>query len=132
MWIPIYKEIMSKYQKWCFTIIQKDYDCTEEYWLKLVDADTNSVIFVVAEKEKAPETGSMHIQGYVHFKHQKTMSAVKKWMQCSFVHLEAAGGSDRQNDTYCTKEMGQYGPVYRYGDPDSSTEKKSPWTRLRT
>ena len=120
----MYKAIMGKYHKWCFTIIQKEYDCTTEYWEKLIDAETAGVIFVVAEKEKAPETGTMHIQGYVHFKYQKTMQAVKKWLQCPFVHLEQAGGSDRQNDTYCAKEQGQYGPVYRHGDPDCSTEKK--------
>ena len=50
------------------------------------------------------EKTTPHLQGFIEFKHAKTMSAVKKAMRCQGVHLERPIGTDYQNWVYCTKE----------------------------
>lgn len=60
------------------------------------------VQYIVFQKEVAPETGHLHVQGYV----QLTKPLSKKQTQVllrSNAHLEASKGSAAQNKAYCTK-----------------------------
>jgi len=48
------------------------------------------------------ESGTPHLQGYVHLKHAITFSSLKKHLPG--IHIERARGTGAQNQAYCTKE----------------------------
>lgn len=98
------KEEAPKYRSWCFTI--NNWDASDRINATEVSADY--IIF----GEEVGEQGTPHLQGYVHFKSQKTMSAVKKAFKCSKMHLEAAKGDADANKKYCSKGTN----IFEHGD----------------
>jgi len=58
--------------------------------------------FLIYGKELAPETGTPHLQGYVVFESQKTLSAAIKFLPGA--HVSVANGSADANILYCSKE----------------------------
>lgn len=58
--------------------------------------------YIVAGKERAPETGQKHLQCYVYFHKRKTFAAVKKMLYAG--HWEVAQADAEVNRAYCTKE----------------------------
>lgn len=95
----------ARSRAWCFT-----YNSTPEHLLLLPAWQPEFLqalpddVYVVCQLERAPATGQLHIQGYIHFPQPKTMSGVKKFCSNEQLHLEKPGGSPAQNKTYCTKE----------------------------
>lgn len=83
-------------RNWCFTI--NHYNDTE---VSLLDAVPCT--YLVYGKEVG-ESGTPHLQGYVVFKSQKTMTAVKKTLGFGRAHLERANGSHEAASAYCKKE----------------------------
>lgn len=65
-------------------------------------------VYLIYGKEVA-STGTPHLQGYVRFKSQQGLSAVRKLFPTS--HLEIAKGDIESNINYCSKE----GQVYEKG-----------------
>lgn len=53
-------------------------------------------------REKAPNTGTAHLQGYVHYAKQVRFNNVKADFPNS--HITVANGTAEQNQTYCKKE----------------------------
>lgn len=80
---------------WCITL--NNY--TDAEYVHLLSIDS---VYSIVGKEVCPITGTPHLQAYVYFKAQKTMSAVK--MQVPRAHLEAAKGNHEQNRQYCSKD----------------------------
>lgn len=81
---------------WCFTV--------NNY----TDADVNTVNriqcdYIVYGFEKAPTTGTKHIQGYLYFKSMKSFNQIKSMLP-NQTHIERARGSSQKNKEYCTKE----------------------------
>jgi len=72
--------------------------------------------------ETCPQSGNLHLQGYIQLTHRMRLSSVKKlfpdFMQ--HVHLEPSRGSDEDNREYCSKE----GNFHEYGIPVSLGRKK--------
>lgn len=59
-------------------------------------------VYLVYGREKAPTTGTPHLQGYIRFKSAKTLSAaIKQLERC---HVEIAKGDIDQCVDYCKKE----------------------------
>lgn len=54
--------------------------------------------------QEVGEKGTPHIQGFVHFKNAKTLTATKKFLGSERVHLEISKGTDYENRQYCIKE----------------------------
>lgn len=52
--------------------------------------------YLVGQREKCPETGREHIQGYVEFEHPQRMDAVKKAIGDAGAHLEVRKGTRDQ------------------------------------
>lgn len=67
--------------------------------------------YLVIGKEIAPTTLTPHLQGFIHFKEAKTLTAVSKLNKR--IHWEASKGSPAQNRTYCIKE----GDYQEWGTP---------------
>lgn len=53
----------------------------------------------IGEKEETP-----HIQGFIKFKHPRTLSATIKLYDNKRIHFEIAKGNDKQNYIYCSKD----------------------------
>lgn len=88
---------MSQGKNWCFT----DQIPKGELPSKPAIA-AEGVKYLIAQKEVAPTTGQLHWQGFVSFKTNKRLKAVKKMLPRA--HWELAKGSASQNKVYCTKE----------------------------
>lgn len=85
-----------RYRRWCFTLNNWT-DEEKSQLLKSFEGLRYIIGEEIGEMEETP-----HLQGYVEFKNQKTLSALKKinhrisWHKCN--------GNREQNVAYCTKE----------------------------
>lgn len=64
----------------------------------------NAVRYVIWQKERAPETGREHLQGYIELLRSCKMSTVKGYFNDPTIHLEPRAGSQSQAIQYCSKE----------------------------
>lgn len=69
--------------------------------------------YYVFQRERG-EIGTEHYQGYIQFKSEKTLSAVKNQVS-PFAHFEIARGTPDQNVTYCTKAETRVRGPYDWG-----------------
>ena len=95
----LYKDIMSRSRAWVFTWNNYDEDN-----VKSLKDITDKVKYLIFGKEIAPKTGTPHLQGYIVWKQQKTMSACVKALGSKAIHVEIAKGTSAQNKTYSSKE----------------------------
>ncbi len=84
--------------------------------------------FHVMQLERAPNTGALHLQGYLQLAHQMDMTPLKELLGSTEVHLEQARGTPDENVAYCTKEPRVAGPwtdgQVRYSGAAPKKEKK--------
>lgn len=73
---------------------------TLETWRKVVQQ--GEALYICFQQEKAPTTGTPHLQGYAVFHKKKRLAAVKKVLG-SGVHGILSNGSPSQNRDYCSK-----------------------------
>jgi hypothetical protein len=94
------------YQKnWCWTL----HDPTELEVGKLI-SDHDGISYIVWQEETCPDTGRIHLQGYVQFQEKARLAKAKKILlgdKNHRVHLEGAKGTPSENKTYCTKLGGR-------------------------
>jgi len=107
---------------WCFTL--NNYTPAEV--TKLLD---QSYKYLAYGKEVG-ESGTPHLQGYIHFECARTFSQVRKLLGPRF-HLERRKGSLRQAIDYCSKD----GDFHEFGSrPSTQKEKgqaeKDRWARI--
>lgn len=113
---------MSKASRaWCYTL--NNYTVEERDGLRSLKC-----VYQVFGYERG-EAGTPHLQGYVHLKSAKTLSAMKKMMPRA--HLEPRKGTIDQAVDYCKKE----GDYEEFGvKPMSQKEKgeanKNRWKRI--
>lgn len=96
---------------WCFTL--PNYTDEDETALKAL-----AYQYLIYGKEVCPTTETPHLQGYVVFSNQKTLSALKALMGRRY-HLEVTNGSAQQNQTYCSKD----GIIYEDGTAPISKKR---------
>jgi len=65
--------------------------------------DDSRIVYLVCQREKAPSSGKIHLQGYVELQSQYSMAKVKEILGCPKAHVEIRGGSQEQAIKYCTK-----------------------------
>lgn len=101
--------------RWVFTV--NNY--TEEIF-DIIDQWLSSGVakYAIIGKEKAPTTGTAHLQGYIHCEkkqYRRTMAtAIKKRDgTCIWSYLQPAVGSELQNRDYCSKsgDFKEYGAL---------------------
>jgi len=110
---------MSKSRDYCWTL--NNYTPDQESKL-----DQLSCVYIVYGREVAPTTGTKHLQGYVRFKHPKTMSAALKALP-GMPHIEIKKGSCQQAIDYSKKD----GDVYERGEPPKSQDEKGESNKRR-
>lgn len=80
------------------------------------ESEFKNVRFIHFQKEKCPNTGKEHWQGYIQFNHPSRASAISKLLHVEGVHIEKAKGTPQQNLDYCSKERTRVNGVsYEYG-----------------
>jgi len=87
-------------RRWCFTIHKRDVETTE--WFLEYYGSINWGVFGTAQLEVCPDTGRLHIQGFVVCAKNQRMSAMKKLH--STAHWELSKGSLEQCEAYCSKD----------------------------
>lgn len=112
---------MAKRQRrWSLTLNNPE----EEVLRHLNEIDERYVKYAIFAQEVG-EKGTPHIQGFIHFKNAKTLTATKKFLGSEKWHLEASQGTDFENREYCTKEdawfeigevPNEHGPVDAWED----------------
>lgn len=92
---------MSK--NFCFTI--NNYTDDHVSYLRELFA-RETVVYATFGYETAPQTGTQHIQGYVHFAGLKRSTVVRPLIQGEFGngHISPCRGTPLQNKTYCQKD----------------------------
>lgn len=100
----------KKYRYMCFTWnnleeFQTRYKSSCHDLWKALESD-----YLVCQVEEAPETGKLHLQGYVEFKNPRSIGKIKKIMPGA--HLERRLGTAKQASDYCKKD---------------GTRKEGPW-----
>lgn len=102
-------------RRFCFTLFTYDTASLSRI-VSLKDTVFSKIVY---QEEKAPDTGRLHIQGFIVFKKQVRISQAKEVLGPT-AHLEVAKGNDRQNYVYCTKGDCRTGAFsYSYGDFES-------------
>lgn len=86
---------MERVRAWAFTL--NNYNEDDEKRMNSVECE-----YIIYGKEIGKE-GTPHFQGYIKFKHAKTLKSVKKILG-DRAHLEVARGSPQQNYEYCSKQ----------------------------
>jgi len=91
------------------------------YLQQHVAAKAEYVTYLVAQAEFAPNTGRMHVQGYLQLANRWTFTRVKKMVFTDALtgcQIAAARGSAAQNEAYCSKDDTRVpgSDVLRYGE----------------
>lgn len=82
---------------WCFTL--NNYTAEECAAI----ATISSANYIVYGKEVAPTTGTPHLQGFIYFRDQKTLSAVKKILPRCHLSVKSEWSSFQAAAGYCKK-----------------------------
>lgn len=108
----------SQARDWCFTI-NNPVQTEQEFitYLKTLP----DLRYVVFQREKAPETGTEHYQGYFEFTQPKWFTTIKKHLSKEHIgvdaHIEARRGKRSQAREYCMDEETRISPqFYEYGE----------------
>jgi len=112
---------MSKTRAFCFTL--NNYTSLDEVELSNLECK-----YLVYGREKAPETGTPHLQGYVYFENPRSLKSILKLFKW---HVEPARGDADQNFTYCAKG----GDTFEKGIRPMSQKRKGEaeqerWTKI--
>jgi len=89
------KKTAKGVRAYCFTV--NNYTQEDEDQL-----DNMACKYMIYGHEIAPTTGTPHLQGYVYFQSQRTMTAIVK--DVPRISLQEAHGSADSNFVYCSKE----------------------------
>lgn len=78
--------------------------------------DTTNARYIIFGKEKAPSTGTLHLQGYASFRGQHPFETIKGYVGAN-AHIERAKGSALDNRTYCSKDgnFEEFGTIPQQG-----------------
>lgn len=92
------KKKPGKQRNWCFT----DFEMLD--WEAIYEENKDFLRYIGFGKETCPKTQRVHYQGWMQFKTQKRMTAIKKVARSKKLHLEPCYGSVEANEKYCRKD----------------------------
>lgn len=84
--------------------------------------DGANMDYIIQQRERCPETGRLHWQGYVEFKNAVRMSRAKHHLGGNRIHVEARRGTQQQAIKYCSKSDTQEAPPTTFGQPHSNAQ----------
>lgn len=93
-------------RNYVFTIFDLGWSPVEDE----IGAGDHPIRYLVYQREKCPETGRKHLQGYVEFNKQMRLAAAKTALHAPDAHLEPRMGTRDEARKYCMKEETRDGP----------------------
>jgi len=102
------------FRRWTVTVNDYDFESDPD-GRNLATELPVGVEYMVWQKESAPSTGQLHIQGYIRFDSAVSMGRVKGVFGPG-AHCEPSRGSEKSNEEYCSKEGRLAGP-FTLGSP---------------
>lgn len=104
---------------WCFTSYKANFH-------QDLVTENNLIKYIVYQKEKCPDTGREHWQGYVQLKKTARMAAVKAILGDPAAHLEVKRGTRDEARAYCMKEESRIEGPFEWGSfrAEKGNEKK--------
>jgi len=75
---------------------------SDKQYYKTVALD--EMTWIVAEEERAPDTGTMHLQMACHFKSPTDIAKARRVFGLNRAHIEIMKGTCEQSYQYCTKD----------------------------
>lgn len=103
----------SQARDWCFTINNPVQ--SEQEFLEYLNTVTD-LRYAVFQRERAPETGTEHYQGYFEFTQPKWFTTIKKCLSKENIgvdaHIEQRKGKRSQAREYCMDEETRISPQY--------------------
>jgi len=103
---------MAQSKSWSFTLFDHD-----EKTVDSLSGKASGVELLCFQEEKCPNSGRLHLQGFVRFSSNKRLGAVKTWLGDNGAHCEVAKGSPAQNLVYCSKDESATGEHrFQHGD----------------
>jgi len=100
---------------WCFT----SYENAWPNWIP------DRMHYLVYQVEACPESGRLHVQGYVEFARSVRLGSAKKLLRLATAHFEPRQGSRDQARLYCMKEESRHAGPWEHGEWLEGTEKRS-------
>ena len=85
------------------------------------NVDATHIQYYIFGRERAPNTGTLHLQGYVEFKKLVSYKSIKKILNNNTIHIEERRGTQEQAINYCRKEDQQ---PFQFGEPKTSGRPK--------
>jgi len=118
----------KQFKSWCFTINSTTEIDAENIVPNIMELsrDEKKFQFMIFQLEKGKENGVKHIQGYCQLaggKNGRVLSKVKELFGITWIHLEPAKGSKKQNIEYCSKQDTRIGETYIKGDTTSQGDR---------
>lgn len=92
-------------RRWCFTCFDLE--------VNPFDWEGETIRFCIWQKEKCPESGKEHLQGYVAFTKPMRISALQKICKTSWIKCK---GSEDDNVAYCSKEQSRVEGPWQFGN----------------
>jgi len=90
---------MERSRGWCFTLnnyTEVQRECIERLVVPIAE-------YLCYQPEIAPSTGTIHLQGYVSFKHPRTLDGVRRLFHPINPHFEPRRGTEAEAIAYCRK-----------------------------
>lgn len=114
------KKELTKARNWCFTSFHRTEDDHFPDWASIYDdhcQGATGIKYLIVQREKAPDTGKLHWQGYIELKGPKTFKQVQEWIGDKKAHMETRKGTAEEASKYCEKEDETYvGPRFKFGN----------------
>lgn len=86
------------------------------------------VVYAIYQLEKCPETGRLHLQGFIQFKNALTKAALKELFPGA--HTELCTSSEKSNERYCSKSNSRIAGPWLFGKP-TSQGKRTDWDDVK-
>lgn len=101
-----------RYRSICYTLFNESVD-EHERKIKEKIGD-GSFVYAVFQEEKCPDTARLHLQGFICFNGQWSLSKIKQYFGTG-IHVERTRGSHKQASDYCKKSDTRESGPYEYG-----------------
>lgn len=111
----------TKLRNYCWTYFGDNLEIEED----------DDIKYCVFQKEKCPDTGRMHFQGYVELTKPMRIGAVQELLNIKNAHLEKRRGNRDQARDYCMKEESRVEGPWEIGEFGKGQGKRTDLIELK-